>query len=329
MTAPDSAPQKTEVVPFARLAPGALGCVLAAQRCEWRERLAWDIAEITEFVETAIRARSLRGMALVADDDVIGFGFYTIEVERCLIGEIYVRPERRSPETNAMLADGLVRLIRRAKPRMRVESQSIVFDSRGFDETFARLGFARHERDYLALDLGARRSDDLPDHPRVVVRGWEPSDFTPAVEVVFQAYRGSIDARLNAQYRSREGCADLLDALTDTPWCGRFDPRLARVAIERDTGRCCGVAIASAISERTAHFGQISVLPRRQNEGIGRAMLESALASARREDFATATLAVTRANRAAGALYHRLGFRPRVEFPVYTRDAASTGSAAV
>src|SRR5689334_22682256 len=115
MTAFDSAPHKTEAVPFARLAPGALEGVLGAQRREWLERLAWDIAEITEFVGTAIRARSLRGLALVADDDVVGFGFYTIEVERCLIGEIYVRPERRSPEANAMLADGLVRMIRRAK----------------------------------------------------------------------------------------------------------------------------------------------------------------------------------------------------------------------
>jgi hypothetical protein len=120
---------------------------------------------------------------------------------------------------------------------MRIESQSIVFDSRGFDEAFAHLGFARHDRDYLSLDLGARQFDDPPEHPRVVVRAWEPSDFTPAAEVVFQAYRGSIDAKLNAQYRSREGCADLLDALTDTLWCGRFDARLARVAVERDTGQ--------------------------------------------------------------------------------------------
>jgi ribosomal protein S18 acetylase RimI-like enzyme len=322
MTAADSAPKKTEVVPFARLTRGALGRVLEAQRREWRERLAWDIAEIADFVEGAIDSRSLRGLALVADDEVVGFGFYTVEVERCLIGELYVRPEARSPEMSALLADGLVRRIRRAKPRMRVESQSIVFDGRGLDEAFAKLGFARHERAYLALDLDAREFDEPPEHRRVVVRAWEPSDFAPAVEVVYQGYRGSVDAKLNAQYRSREGCADLIDALTDTAWCGRFDPRLARVAVDRETGRCCGVAIASAISSPAAHFGQVSVLPRRQNEGVGRAMLESALAAARREGFATATLAVTRANVAAGALYHSLGFRSRVEFPVYTRDAA-------
>ena len=63
MTAIDSAPQKSEVVPFARLGAGALGGVLSAQRREWLERLEWDISEISEFVETAIQARSLRGLA--------------------------------------------------------------------------------------------------------------------------------------------------------------------------------------------------------------------------------------------------------------------------
>lgn len=315
----DSAGRSLEVVPFGRLPAGAMAGVLAAQRAEWLERLEWDIAEITDFVEEAVAGRSLRGSALLANDEVAGFGFFTVEVDRCLIGELYVGPEARSPEAHEALVEGVVRQIRQTRPRKRVESQSIVFDPRGFDEAFARHGFARHDRDYLVAELAAAPATPA-EHPEVEIRPWREIDFAPALEVVYRAYRGTVDAELNVQYRSREGCADLLDALTDDVWCGRFDPALARVAVERRTGRCVGVAVASAIGPRAAHFGQISVHPRLQNRGVGRRMLASALAAAREAGFARATLAVTRANRAAGALYASLGFTPSLAFPVYTRD---------
>ena len=322
MVAINSAPKQTEVVPFARLAPGALDGVFAAQCREWLERLDWDIADITKFVAEAIRSRSLRGSAVLVDGRAAGFGFFTIEVDRCLIGELYVSPEYRSAELHAALVDGLAQQIRHTKPRKRVESQSILFDTRGFDEAFAGHGFARHERDYLAADLDGAEPPAAEEHPRVRVREWEDSDFASALEVVYQSYRDSVDARLNAQYRTREGCADLLDALTESLWCGRFDPGLARVAVDRETRRCCGVTIASAISDRVAHLGQISVLPVYQNEGIGRAMIRETLAAAARAGFARATLAVTRENRTAAKLYGSLGFRGQLEFPVYTRDPA-------
>jgi ribosomal protein S18 acetylase RimI-like enzyme len=190
------------------------------------------------------------------------------------------------------------------------------------DEAFLDLGFERHDRDYLAIDLGTDVPARADAHPRVAVRGWLDSDYTPALEVVYQAYRGTVDARMNVQYRTREGCADLLDALTDSMWCGRFDPSLARVAIDRASGRCCGVVVASVISDRAAHLGQVSVLPDFQNEGVGRAMIAEVLEAAAAAGFPRATLAVTRANHAAMRLYRALGFVPVLEFPVYTREAA-------
>ncbi len=322
MGAIDSASPKTEVIPFARLAPGALDDVLAAQRREWLERLFWDIGEIVEFVGDAIRARALRGAAILVDGTPAGFGFFTIEVDRCLIGELYVAPEFRSPEVNADLIHGIVRLIRQTRPRKRVESQSIVFDSIGADEALTEHGFARHERDYLIADLSEWRSEVDPVHARARVRPWEETDFAVAAEVIYQSYRGSVDARINAQYRTREGCADLLDALTDSPWCGHFDASMARAAVGHETGRMCGVAVASAISERVAHFAQISVLPAFQNVGLGRAMISSAMEAAQRLGFTRATLAVTRENRGAARLYESLGFRPHISFSVFTRDAA-------
>jgi ribosomal protein S18 acetylase RimI-like enzyme len=315
----DSPHEAVEVVPFARLRQGAMDDVFEAQRKEWLSRLGWDISEIVEFVDSAIRGRSLRGSAVMTAGAVVGFGFFTVEVDRCLIGEIYVRPQSRSAPVNAALVESLIAQIRQTRPRKRVESQSIVFDARGLDEVFLLHGFTRHDRDYLVAPLDAAPP---VEHPDVEVRAWEEQDFSDAIEIVYRAYRGTVDAALNVQYRSREGCADLLDALTESAWCGIFQPSLARIAVDRTTRRRCGVAIASAIGRDTAHLGQISVLPEYQNRGVGRAMIAGALTAARTEGYTRATLAVTRANLGAVALYESLGFRPSVAFPVYTRDPA-------
>jgi len=320
MAAAETASGPIEVVPFARLTTGALSGVLQAQRTEWLATLGWDIAGIVEFVETAIAGRSLRGSAVLVDGVVVGFGFFTVEIDRCLIGEVYVQPDARSADVHDALVEGIIRQIRQTRPRKRVESQSIVFDPRGFDEAFARHGFERHERTYMAKALDA--VDEATDHVDVDIRPWRDIDFSPALEVVYQSYRGTVDAQLNVQYRSREGCADLLDALTDSMWCGRFDPTLARIAQDRATGRCCGVVIASAIGPETSHLGQISVLPSHQHRGVGRAMIAASLVAARAAGFERTTLAVTSANTAASKLYEVMGFAVCVPFPVYTRETA-------
>ncbi len=322
MAAPESAQTLTEVVPFGRLRAGELDEVLEAQRLEWAERLHWDVSEIVAFVDGAIRGRSLRGSALLADGAPVGFGFFTVEVDRCLIGDLYVRPNARTPERHAALVDGLVKQIRQTRPRKRVESQSILFDDRGYDEAFAAHGFDRYERRYLVVELDPSSPPRVAPHSGVDVRSWTDADFPSAIELVFDAYRGTVDAKLNVQYRSREGCADLLDALTDSVWCGAFEPSIARVALDATTGRRCGVAIASAIGRDTLHFAQISVAPTHQNRGVGRAMITAALADAAAAGYARATLAVTADNVAAAKLYADLGFEPSLTFPVFARPVA-------
>lgn len=308
------------VVSLSRLAPGALSPVLDAQRAEWNSRLGWDLSQIVEFIGSAIDDRSLRGTAVLAGGFAVGYGFFTIEIDRCLIGDLYVTPEARGRDAAAALVSGLLDEIERAKPRRRIESQSIVFEVDGADQVFADRGFTRHERAYMVLDVDPDRALPPAEHPHVTIRSWERGDFGPAIEVVYQAYRNTVDARVNVQYRTRHGCADLVDALTDSPWCGDFVPEWTKVAVDRVRGRCCGVCLASAISPTTAHFSQISVMPSHQGTGVGRALIAASVAAAAADGVSRASLAVTRANRAAVKLYQGLGFAPGVEFPVFVRD---------
>jgi ribosomal protein S18 acetylase RimI-like enzyme len=321
MDAKTPTPGRTAVLPFTQLADGALDAVFADQVREWRERLGWDLDEINALIGDAVGTKALRGSALFVGDAPAGFGFFTVEVDRCLIGDLYVTPRLRTPEANAALVTGLLAQVRRAKVRRRIESQSILFDSAGADEAFAEQGFARYERAYLAVALDGSVGAEASGHSRVRVRPWRDDDFGTVVDVIHRSYQGSVDSRVNCQYRTQEGCADLLDALTDSPWCGRFEPLLTQVAVDSATGRTCGVTVASAISPEMAHLSQISVLPTHQGAGVGRAMIRTTLAAAREAGFARASLAVTRENFGAARLYASLGFDQLLEFPVFTREA--------
>jgi ribosomal protein S18 acetylase RimI-like enzyme len=307
-------------VPVEKVPRDGLRRLLARQREEWLETLEWDFAPVAELIFDAVSHGVLRGVALQSGGEPIGFAVYTLEPRRCLIGEIYVAPAHRTPETGRALAEAMLGHAPRGHTRRRVETQSVIFDSRGVDEAFAEAGFMRMARYYMAAATAAARPDPgLRSSGRIAVRSWLDGDFGRASEVIYVAYKGTEDARVNSGYRSREGCADLLEALTESTWCGQFDPAITQVAVDAETGRPCGVAIASRISPSAAHLGQVSVLPSYQGRGVGRALVAGALDGAGLAGLESVTLAVTAANERALRLYRSCGFQLRLEFPVYFR----------
>lgn len=307
----------TTVVPIPQLPQGALDRLFASQRREWLATLDWDLADTVRLVISSLDERSLRGVALLDDGEPVGFSYYSPESDRCLIGDFYVRPRSRTLATNVALAEGVIRHIRRARPRARIEFQALTLDSRGLDDVFVGRGFERYER--VFMETRANGAAPL-ESPGVLVREWRDRDLGPAGDVVFRSYRGAVDARVNAQYSTREGCELLLEALVATVWCGRFLPEVTRVAVDRRTSRCCGVAVAARVSSTAVHLGQISVAPSHQGKGVGAAIVTSAVAAAAESGFTRVTLAVTRANERAHRLYERCGFVPRFDFAVYTES---------
>lgn len=306
------------VVPFARLESGALDALFAAEQREWLAKLHWDLSEVNRLVSAAIRARVVRGAAVVVEGQPVGFAFYSNEPDRCLVGDFYVHHRHRSARVNAALAEGVISQIRRSRPRARVESQALCLDARGVAEVFLERGFARHERSYMSATAATRVGVREPSSASI--RGWRPADRHAATDVIFNSYKGTVDGTINCQYRTRDGCADLVDALTGTEWCGKLLPRVTRIAVERASGRCVGVAIATRVSPTTVHLGQIAVHPRAQAQGIGTALVRGALAAAGEAGFERVTLAVTRANEPAMRLYERAGFAETVRFPIFTKD---------
>lgn len=309
----------TILQPFSVLDPAALDGILSTQVSEWRRRLDWDLTDVANILRESIDQQAIEGVTVACRGEVVGFAFYTVEIDRVLVGDLYLSPECRVPELAELLVDGLMEQIRAIRARKRIEVQSICFDPDLWTPIFAQRGFDYFDRTYMVADAVPRPVDD---HPRAFVRPWRDEDFSQLAEVIYQSYRGSVDARGNNQYRTRDGCADLLDALTTTVWCGRFRPDITHVAVDRTTGRCCGVAVASEVCGWAVHLSQISVAPIYQGEGIGKRLILGTLNSAYKRAFNRVSLAVTRANTGALALYERCGFTPHFEFSAYINDPA-------
>src|SRR5262249_23500990 len=182
--------------------------------------------------------------AAAADAAPRGFSFYVVEGTRASIGDIYVsEPHRGSGIDRQLLLAILSRL--ETLPRLRrIESQSVSFDNHGADQVFLSRGFERFERRFMIAHLAPRTAPDLAQVETqrelgpgtIKKRKWQEDAYGAAVRTIFRSYRGEDDSRINSQYGSEEGCAELLSILTDTVWCGRFLPEASRVAACSVTG---------------------------------------------------------------------------------------------
>jgi ribosomal protein S18 acetylase RimI-like enzyme len=99
-----------------------------------------------------------------------------------------------------------------------------------------------------------------------------------------------------------------------------LDAELSRVA-ERD-GRVAGfLLVRRREPERIGHIDLLAVAPGEQRQGIGSALLASALAGFLAAGLATAELMVSSENPSALRLYHRTGFGERHRFDIYEKRA--------
>jgi ribosomal protein S18 acetylase RimI-like enzyme len=205
-------------------------------------------------------------------------------------------------------------------PRLRrIESQCVGIGNHAADALFEARGFERLERNYMLLELDLDE-DVAPraDSAGISIRPWQQNDSRQAARVIHRSYRGTHDSRINSQYKTEQGCTELLTVLTDHIWCGDFVPQASRVAFHRP-GAMAGVLLASRVSRGVGHIGQISVHPAHQGQGIGRRMIESSLSELQRLGFNAISLAVTSANTNALHLYESCGFRTIHTFPVFHR----------
>jgi ribosomal protein S18 acetylase RimI-like enzyme len=302
---------------------------------EWLTLLRWDYAEPSRMIRQVVRQRDLVGFVAMSGSRAIGFAYYLVEDGRCSIGDIYITKEWRGVGVDRQLVAAILDALERGPRLRRIESQCVSVDNDGAIELFAAHRFKRFDRYYMLKELARTPGDEVlsasyqqrqsragESDSDIIIRAWQEADFSQAARVIHQSYRGRTDSRINSQYTTEEGCAELLTILTDHLWCGDFLPHVSRVAVRRGTRKLVGVLIASRIAPRVGHIGQLSVHHAYQGQGLGRRLLDGVLQEFVQYGFNAATLAVTAINTPALRLYESAGFRRLHSFPVFFRERA-------
>jgi ribosomal protein S18 acetylase RimI-like enzyme len=307
--------KQPRAVPLAEADATALEAILNEQCDEWLALLRWDYTWASRLIREAASRRELNGFVATINNSVVGFAYYILEGDRCSIGDIYVSKRWRGSSADRVMLEAILDDLPRVS---RIESQCVSIGNYGADELFRSRRFRRFDRYYMLVSpLPVSECSQIPT---ISIRNWKEEDFAQSVRIIRNSHRGEDDSRINSQYRSEEGCAELLSILTDTRWCGEFLPEASQVAICQRTGNAVGVLIASRIAAGVAHIGQISVLPPYQGKGIGRRLILASFQELAKRNFSSASLAVTSTNISALHLYRSCGFTCIHTFPVYYRE---------
>ncbi|HLG16511.1 MAG TPA: GNAT family N-acetyltransferase [Blastocatellia bacterium] len=318
------------IIPLSDADLPGLETVFDEQVKEWLPLLRWDYSGASRMIREVARRRELTGFAATAGPATVGFTFYVNEGHRCSVGDLYVSADWRGRGVDRQLAAAILEELDQSGRVRRIEVQCVTAGIPAAEELFANHGFQGFSRSYMTAlfsrlpeqTVSGSRSGELLD---IEVRPWRDSDFARAAQVVHRSYRGEYDSRINSQYETEEGCAELLTILTDSIWCGNFLPEASRVAVDSATGKQIGVVIASRIAVSSGHLGQISVMPAYQRRGVGRRLIRSAMTELERLGLEAVSLAVTDANTPALHLYESCGFVPVHGFTVFCRDTKKKG----
>jgi ribosomal protein S18 acetylase RimI-like enzyme len=283
-----------------------LRALLEEEMAHWSSELDWDFDDVTSAVAEAVDARTVPGYALHDGTRMLAYSFWLREEGRAVVGSLFAAEQARGRGLEERLLAAVLADAQACSASARVEGQTLFSTAAGADACYTRGGFTSRPRHYLMRDLAA------PVPPAATEWRIEPltrSCLPEAAALVYQSHQGSADAVLNTVYLSVERTRQFVDTLVLRDGCGRFMPEASLAAF--GAGGLAGVVLSSRVSRTNGHLCQVSVLPRLQGRGLGRALVSGALECLRREGLTTASLSVTAGNERACRLYESLGFRLR------------------
>jgi ribosomal protein S18 acetylase RimI-like enzyme len=274
----------------------------------WRQDLEWDFQSSAGLVERFVDQCALSGYALAERGKVFGYSYFVHDEHKGLIGDLYVRRARRTPEHEHRLLAAVVEALMRTLSVTRVETQLMMLGPGHAILPGARF-LKTYDRNFMRIDL-KHVVLPMPGAPntRVDIAPWEDWHQDAAAHLIPEAYRGHIDSRINDQYDTVGGARRFLYNIVQYPGCGSFYKPASYVAMDRLTGKLSGLSLCSLVAPQTGHITQICVAPSHRGTGLGYELLRRSLAGLQKAGCRSATLTVTAANREAVSLYERVGF---------------------
>jgi ribosomal protein S18 acetylase RimI-like enzyme len=297
-----------------RLAAPRMAALYEAEARWWRTHLGWDLTRALQDLESARLDGRLPGLTVLDGyGDPIGWTYFSGSGEVVQVGAIVAATRAGASHLVNTVVDAaedvgatsVLALVRPGVP--------------GVIETLSARGFEFETYHYLE----ARTQPAIAVPPGI--RQYVEADVTALPGLLERAYAGSTERRPFAPGGTRAEWVDYVGQLLTTRGCGLFMPPASVVFTAGNADgapggiNIDGVSIVTAISDTHAHLAQVAVDPGARSQGIGKALIEGASASARACGFSRLTLFVAGGNRRARALYDRLGFRVTTSFTAAVR----------
>ncbi len=305
------------VVELPHLQPKDIDPLLAEEVGAWEEEFAWDFRPSADLLRRFLQVRSLSGCALRFEDRVVGYAYSVCESRKGLIGDFYLRSNYRRQSFQVILLEAIVRSLMLTPGIRRIESQLMMLRAEaGAHSLPFREYLRRHDRYFMQIGREAMlhmSQRALP--PRVHLVPFHERHLEEMAQVVSGSYRGHVDSEINDQYRSIPGARQFLTNIIRFPGCGRFSADNSLLAIDDNTGRACGMCLASHVASNSGHVTQLCMLPALRSAGIGYELLRQTLAKLANSGCRSVSLTVTCENVDAIRLYQSVGFNITATFP--------------
>ena len=296
-----------------------LATVLAAEEREWQQTLNWDFRKSSDLVRKFVDMGDLGGAVLLVAGVIQGYAYHVFEDGKALLGDLYVAPEFRNAEHEALLLNCVMDQMAALDGVPRVEAQIMMASA----ELGKPARFWQHyevfRRAYLSLRVPMETTVEARGLPGyIALQLWTPQDQEAAAQLIPLTYYGHVDSRINDQYRNVVGARKFLHNIVQFPGCGVFHAAASVTAYDRRDGRLCGMVLSSVVAESSGHVTQLCVHPDYQRMGLGHELLRNAISLLQCK---TVSLTVTTDNRSARMLYERFGFLVAKQFAAYVWKA--------
>lgn len=307
-----------EIIDIRQYDASALDHLLAAEAQAWNLDLRWDYTSSRGLIANCLDEKRIAGYVLKDQTETSGYSFFFYEEGKGLIGNLFVEGPRDRMERAHLLLRHVLETLLATPGLTRVETQLPHFSFESLDPIFREHGFEGNLRRFMVLSLSSPRWSPYgsgaagPGRPALRdfrIIPWERRHDRAVAEVVLNAYRGHVDARINDQYSSLEGTVRLVESILQQRGCGELLPAASLVAIHSPSGRIGAALAVTAVRARTAHIPQIAVAEEFQGRGLGSALLDTAFHELSAARFEEVSLTVTDDNAGAVRLYESLDFQ--------------------
>lgn len=306
------------IVDLRHLRPGDLDPPREEETQVWQDSLDWDFRASAALVRRFLDMQALNGFALVMNGHPVGYCYFVSEEKKGLIGDLYVMADFVSVEAEEQLLSAVVESLIKTPYVQRIESQLMMLRNGRRMNLPQRAHLRSHSRTFMEVGLAgiARLPERRASHP-ILIDSWTERKQDESATLIAAAYHGHIDAEINDQYRSPSGARRFLTNIIQYPGCGSFFQPASFVAMDQESGRLCGMCLASLVHSDVGHITQVCVSKSVRGKGVGYQLIRRSLESLARYGCRKASLTVTSSNQEAIELYDRMGFEKTRDFAAF------------